>query len=118
MIGSLTLDYTATAENIFTFSPSASAREKYDDFARRGIQLFHEHPFGQSEQHLFLKEQCDFFEDPSSARTITLMPRYAPEGELYIGVKTPSHPAPSVCSWWLWRAAKTPLPPPSARNSR
>lgn len=86
VIGTLTIDYQASAENIYTFTETDSAWDKYDNFAARRIQLFHEHPFGQAEQHVFLKEQCDFL-DPTSARNLTLMPHYSPEGELYIGLK-------------------------------
>lgn len=87
VIAAITIDYTARATNSFAFAATVSRREKYDNFAARTIQLFHEHPFGQAEQHVFLKEQCDFFDNPTAARNITLMPVYAPEGELYIGLK-------------------------------
>jgi len=86
VIASLSVDYTASATNSFTFTSSATSRQKYDNFAGRAIQFFHEHPFGQAEQHVFLKEQCDFL-DPADRRGFHLMPPYAPEGELYIGLK-------------------------------
>ncbi|MDY0389497.1 MAG: baseplate J/gp47 family protein [Desulfobulbus oligotrophicus] len=86
LAASFSLDYTATATNTFIFTSQATPKEKYDNFTKRAIQLFHEHPFGQAEQHIFLKEQCDFFEDPTASRQMTVMPRYAPEGELYIGI--------------------------------
>ncbi len=86
-INSLSLDYKAGAENSFNFDATTAAREKYDNFTTRSIQLFHEHPFGQAEQHIFLKEQSDFLEDPTAARALTVMPPYTPEGELYIGLK-------------------------------
>ena len=86
LIASITADYQATAQNPFCFSASANPKEKYDNFTARTIQLFHEHPFGQAEQHVFLKEQCDFL-DPTAKRNLSLLPAYAPEGEFYIGLK-------------------------------
>ncbi len=87
VIASMTVEYQATAQNSFVFYESAQPKDKYDDFTARAIQLFHEHPFGQAEQHLFLKEQCDFI-DPTSQRNIALVPSYSPEGEFYIGLKS------------------------------
>lgn len=86
-IASLSIDYEAKAENTFSFDINAGARDKYDNFVARKVQLFHEHSFGQAEQHIFLKEQSEFLEDPTEARFLTVMSPYTPEGELYIGLK-------------------------------
>lgn len=86
VIASMTIDYQASAKNVFVFDKSASPKSRYDNFVSRSIQLFHEHPFGQAEQHVFLKEQCDFI-DPNERRNIRLLPAYSPEGELYIGLQ-------------------------------
>lgn len=48
-------------------------------FDKRTVQLFHEHPFGQSEEHLYLK--------PSGTNQCTLTPVYCKGGELYIGLE-------------------------------
>lgn len=85
-IASLTVDYKATATNVFVFGAKAAPEEKLSNFKQRDIQLFHEHPFGQSEQHIFLKEQSNFL-DPDAKRKIRLLPVYNPEGELYIGLE-------------------------------
>ena len=85
VIASLTVEYHASAQNFF--NASAQPKDKYNNFTSRTIQLFHEHPFGQAEQHVFLKEQCDFI-DPTSQRNIALVPSYSPEGEYYIGLKS------------------------------
>lgn len=87
IIASMTVEYQAKAQNTFVFNDLAQPQEKYDNFTARSIQLFHEHPFGQAEQHPFLKEQCDFI-DPTSQRNISLVPNYVPEGEFYIGLKS------------------------------
>ncbi|NTW51001.1 MAG: hypothetical protein HGB22_00230 [Chlorobiaceae bacterium] len=86
VIASITADYQATAWNSFVFDKSVTPKQKYDNFTARTIQLFHEHPFGQAEQHLFLKEQCDFI-DPTESRSFSPVPVYSPEGEFYIGLK-------------------------------
>ncbi len=117
VIASFTLDYTASTTNTITFK-AASRLEKYDNFTERSIQLFHEHPFGQAEQHAFLKEQCIFFGDPTTARNITLMPQYSPEGELYIGLKNVT---PSSSLTLLLAAAEgseNPLAPTFTRNQK
>ncbi|NLX19516.1 MAG: hypothetical protein GXY53_09615 [Desulfobulbus sp.] len=113
---SFSLDYTARAANTFTFTSQATPKEKYDNFTKRAIQFFHEHPFGQAEQHIFLKEQCDFFEDPTASRQITVMPPYTPEGELYIGL---ADAQPSGSLSLLFAAAEgseNPLAPTFGRN--
>jgi hypothetical protein len=86
VISAITFDYKASATNSFAFSSSDTPQTKLDNFTARSIQLFHENPFGQSEQHVFLKEQCGFI-DPTSKRDIALVPEYTPEGEFYIGLK-------------------------------
>ena len=86
VISSFTIDYKASATNTFTFGLNETPQKKLDNFTARKVQLFHEHPFGQSEQHVFLKEQCDFI-DPTAKRNLALVPEYSPEGELYIGLQ-------------------------------
>jgi hypothetical protein len=86
VIASMTIDYQASAKNAFIFSNSSTPQDKLANFTARTVQLFHEHPFGQAEQHVFLKEQCDFI-DPTARRNIALLPSYSPEGEFYIGLQ-------------------------------
>ncbi|MBN1340819.1 MAG: baseplate J/gp47 family protein [Bacteroidales bacterium] len=88
-IDSITVDYSAGETNSFVFDASAGPKVRFDNFAARKVQLFHELPFGQSEQHVFLKEQCDFI-DPTEKRNISLIPGFSPEGEVYIGLKNAS----------------------------
>lgn len=52
MIESVSLNYTAST------NMNLNASEK--DFKTNGVKLFHEHPFGQAEEHLYLKNQLDF----------------------------------------------------------
>ncbi|TVR38455.1 MAG: hypothetical protein EA394_10875 [Bacteroidia bacterium] len=85
-IASLSVGYTATAGNKITFDSDSSPEDKFNNYKDRVIQLFHEHPFGQNEQHIFLKEQVHFL-DGEAKRNIRLLPVYAHEGELYIGLE-------------------------------
>jgi hypothetical protein len=50
-------------------------------FQDRAIQLFHKHPFGESEEHATLKSKVDFVSQNTS-----LAPTYCKGGELFIGV--------------------------------
>jgi hypothetical protein len=71
----LVLDYTATDELSFASSSLA-------DFDSRSVQLFHVHPFGEAEEHDFLKSS--FF---GTAKDCSLAPLYCKGGELYIGLE-------------------------------
>ena len=86
VIASITIDYKASASNTFNFGISDTPQTKLDNYTARKVQLFHEHPFGQNEQHVFLKEQCNFI-DPTAKRNIALVHEYSPEGEFYIGLQ-------------------------------
>lgn len=84
-IASLSATYTATAKNDFNFTGSANTpANKLANYSNRGIQLFHEMPFGQSEQHVFLREQAYSL---AEAARISLMPVFESEGSLMIGLK-------------------------------
>ena len=82
MIASLTVGYKAVASNEFAIRNN-TPEQKLENYQQRTIQFFHESPFGQAEQHVFLKEQHDFIEDKS---LITAVPVYKSEGECLIGV--------------------------------
>lgn len=81
-VASLTIDYTATIDNVFNIGDQNNEK-KLTNYKNRDIQLFQEMPFGQGEQHRFLKEQQDFITD----KNIYLAPSYTTEGEFYVGVK-------------------------------
>jgi hypothetical protein len=49
------------------------------------VKLFHEHPFGQAEEHLYLKNQLDFLVEEE--KKTFLLPDYCKGGELYIGLE-------------------------------
>ena len=82
LIASLTLDYSASVENDFSIG-NQSNEQKLSNYRDRKIQLFHEAPFGQAEQHAFLKEQQPFVND----KAIYLVPQFTTEAEFYIGIK-------------------------------
>ncbi|WP_372947679.1 baseplate J/gp47 family protein [Mariniphaga sp.] len=77
MIETISLNYTASA------SMNLGATEK--DFQTNNVKLFHEHPFGQAEEHLYLKNQLDFLDDEE--KKTFLLPDYCKGGELYIGLE-------------------------------
>lgn len=69
------VSYKATDE----ISLSASA----DVYENAETILFHEHPFGQTEEHTSIKTALGFVENT----TCSLVPAYTPGGELYIGLE-------------------------------
>lgn len=84
VIASLTAEYTATAKNDFNFTGSADVpAAKLANYTDRAVQLFHETPFGQSEQHIFLREQTY---TAAEAARISLLPVYDSEGACMIGL--------------------------------
>lgn len=77
MIGSISLNYTASASlNTAISAASYQASE---------VKLFHEHPFGQAEEHPFLKNRLPFL--AQSDKDTFLLPTYCKGGELYIGLE-------------------------------
>ncbi|HLP54212.1 MAG TPA: baseplate J/gp47 family protein [Fluviicola sp.] len=71
----LQLNYTA----LDTIYVNDTSEAKYED---RTIQLFHEHPFGQSEEHAYLKST---YKEKST--NCAILPTYCKGGELYIGLE-------------------------------
>lgn len=78
--------YTPMAENVLlSYSAQTSAKFGESQSSENELMLFHEHPFGQSEQHIDLKNQLDFLSEES--KKIVLVPTYCEGGELYIGLE-------------------------------
>jgi len=75
---SVTLEYTANDK----LELSATDHATIEAFNVRTSQLFHEHPFGQSEEHVYLKKIYQ-----SSAKECYVFPTYCKGGELYIGLE-------------------------------
>ncbi|MBU3660685.1 MAG: phage baseplate protein [Flavobacteriales bacterium] len=73
----LTVEYSAEAL-VTVLNPNP---EQY--FNQRSIQLFHEHPYGQVEEHQYLKLSAPV----QVSNTISLAPYYGSGGELYIGLE-------------------------------
>jgi hypothetical protein len=71
----MTLSYTA--EDVVTLTDKNEVQ-----FTDRKVQLFHEHPFGQSEEHAYLHQ---LYEAASAICYAT--PTYCKGGELYIGLR-------------------------------
>ncbi len=77
LVETITLNYKAESEiNL------ANTKEKYNS---NKVALFHEHPFGQTEEHPYLRSQVEFI-DAEENKTV-LLPTYQKGGELYIGLK-------------------------------
>jgi hypothetical protein len=55
------------------------------DYNSNEVSLFHEHPFGQIEEHLYLKSKLDFLSDNDKKNL--LVPTYSKGGELFIGLE-------------------------------
>lgn len=56
-----------------------------DEYEELRSQLFHEHPFGQTEEHKVLAEEVSFLS--ATEKISTLLPSYSAGGEFYIGLK-------------------------------
>jgi len=87
----ITFDYTAEeTRTIATSSPEKSTKVKENFYNQERIKLFHIHPFGQSEEHEYLKEKkqkkgiIDVY-DSTNIKTF-LLPKYCDGGELFIGL--------------------------------
>lgn len=83
-IEKIELNYSATIEQVVLDKSETDRQVKLQDFNDKKIQLFHERPFGQTEEHIFLKEQDRSF---SVDLDLLLTPRYPEVGVLLIGLK-------------------------------
>ena len=89
LIQSLSIAYDAETIEDYQLINKSNV-QKLDSYRQRNIQLFHELPFGQAEQHVFLKEQANF---PGVEKELTTVPLYYRpdelvyrQGELYVGL--------------------------------
>ncbi|MGN6394808.1 MAG: baseplate J/gp47 family protein [Mucilaginibacter sp.] len=80
-ISALTVDYTASAGNDVN-NLSTAPDILLGDYLQREVQFFHETPFGQKEQHPFLKSQLDGL----IGKNISVMPQSPALAALYIGI--------------------------------
>lgn len=71
------LDYTATA--LLNKEVTQKA------YRNNPITLFHEHPFGQTEEHPWLKDKMDFLS--AAGKKLKLLPTYCKGGEFYVGLE-------------------------------
>jgi len=76
-VESITLNYSAES--------SLNLLSTKDGYEANKLMLFHEHPFGQSEEHPYLRQQLDFIDDEDNKNF--LVPTYCKGGELYIGLE-------------------------------
>ncbi len=74
-ISSFSLDYNASTKVV---DPNARTKESFE---AREIRFYHIHPFGQREEHGYIKKTVG-----AADSTVTLFPRFADEGELLIGL--------------------------------
>ncbi|GGF24397.1 baseplate J/gp47 family protein [Hymenobacter cavernae] len=80
MVKELTLDYLASTGVVPLTSKSAA------DFTGRDLQLFHNTPFGQAEEHAFLKQNLAFL-DNTSKNNAFLLPQLALGGTFLVGLQ-------------------------------
>lgn len=79
--------YTPMVETVslnYTASVGLTVGNTETDYKNNELTLFHEHPFGQSEEHLYLKNRLAFLSDET--KKLNLVPAYCKGGELYIGL--------------------------------
>lgn len=76
-VETISLDYTAKS--------SFNTGSTKTDYEANEIVLFHEHPFGQTEEHPYLREQLNFLSTDDKKNL--LVPTYCKGGELYIGLE-------------------------------
>lgn len=82
-VETIELSYSAKESTDFT----KDSEEAYDD---NRVKLFHHTPFGQHEEHLYLKSESiseDILKDERDSKRLWLVPDYCHGGELYIGLK-------------------------------
>ncbi len=82
LVEKITLDYNATS--------NISLERTEEKYEKNDVVLFHEHPFGQSEEHPYLKEKTGFLfpsAKPTDNIPAYLVPTYCKGGELYIGLE-------------------------------
>ena len=77
MIEEISLNYTAKSE--FKQTDSETTYKNND------LKLFHEHPFGQSEQHPYQKNQLSWVS--KNDKKLTAVPTFENGGDLYIGLE-------------------------------
>ncbi len=80
--------YTPFVEEIkVDYQATASIVPKvYDDEEEADFTLFHEHPFGQSEESVELKNKSGLY-SVTDAKILNAVPTYCHGGELYIGLE-------------------------------
>ncbi len=77
MVETITLNYKAET--------GINLGNTKEDYQNNPLVVFHEHPFGQSEEHPYLKNQLDFLS--ATGKKEYLVPTYCKGGELYIGLE-------------------------------
>jgi hypothetical protein len=81
LVESISLNYTAQTKSILGSTE--------DEYLENDLKLFHEHPFGQSEEHPYLKSKLDFIDSEDLGTYLT--PTYCKGGELYLGFENASN---------------------------
>lgn len=84
LVESIRINYKASVTKDFNLSASSSnLKQNLTNYLDESLELFHEHPFGQSEQHTYLKTKHEFL---GSSTQCTLVPK-CEKGELFIGLE-------------------------------
>ncbi|WOD42839.1 phage baseplate protein [Hwangdonia lutea] len=81
---SISIDYKASVSKTFNLSATSdSLKQNLGNYLDESLELFHEHPFGQSEQHIYLKTKHEFL---GTKTQCTLVPK-CDKGALFIGLE-------------------------------
>ena len=83
LVETLRIAYSASVSKHFDLDASSnSVKGNLADYLDESLELFHEHPFGQSEEHTYLKSKHDFLNDVGCV----LVPDHD-KGELYVALE-------------------------------
>ncbi|MDI9311619.1 MAG: baseplate J/gp47 family protein [Limnohabitans sp.] len=96
------LSYTASETYSFINEEANDSEEMYNDSQ---IKLFHIHPFGYSEEHIYLKNLQDFIND----KNIYLAPVYCKGGELFIGIENAQNLDQIAILFQVFEGSENPL---------
>ncbi len=83
LVETIRINYKASVTKDFNLSTiSDDLKENLTNYLDESLELFHEHPFGQSEQHAYLKGKHEFLTN----KQCKLVPN-CEKGELFIGLE-------------------------------
>ncbi|WP_348799261.1 baseplate J/gp47 family protein [Flavobacterium adhaerens] len=107
----VTLSYTASESSLFTEESGLTLKEIY---TRNKTKLFHIHPFGYSEEHIYFKSILDFVDNKKT----NLLPAYCKGGELLIGLENTNELEQITLLFQVLEGSENPLTPSFTGNQK